>query len=87
MVKAWDRLAPAAADGSFVGLLEQQSRKRSPGKAGPLARRLTQVDAVILDELGYLPFPESGGALLFHLVSQLYERTSLIITTHLSFSE
>lgn len=70
-----------------VDLVNQLEKEKQLGKAGNLAKQLVPMDAVILDELGYLPFPDAGGTLLFHLVSKLYEKTSLIITTNLNFAE
>ena len=72
---------------STVDLVNALEHEKLMGKAGRIAVSLSRLDLVVLDELGYLPFSQAGGALLFHLLSKLYEHTSVLITTNLTFAE
>jgi DNA replication protein DnaC len=72
---------------STVDLANALEQEKAQGKAGRIAASLLRLDLVVLDELGYLPFSQAGGALLFHLLSRLYEHTSVMITTNLDFAE
>lgn len=72
---------------STVNLVEALEREKDKGEAGRIAANLMRIDADMLDELRDLPFSQTGGALLFHLLSMLCERTSVMVKTNPTFDD
>jgi DNA replication protein DnaC len=72
---------------NLVDLANQLEIEKSNNRAGKLAQQIEKLDLLVLDELGYMPFSKNGGQLVFHLLSKVYEKTSVIITTNLTFAE
>jgi len=72
---------------NLVDLTNKLEQEKSEGRTGRLVEQIGKIDLLILDELGYLPFSKNGGQLLFHLLSKIHGKTSIVITTNLSFGE
>jgi DNA replication protein DnaC len=72
---------------NLVDLVNQLEQEKAAGRSGRLSEKLLGYDLIVIDEIGYLPFSQSGGQLLFHLIGKLYENTSLLITTNLAFAD
>jgi hypothetical protein len=78
---------PGGASSTWSTLVNQLEQEKAAGRSGRLSEKLLRHDLIVIDELGYLPFSQSGGQLLFHLISKLYENMSLLITTNLAFAD
>ena len=68
-------------------LVLKLSEARKQGSLEKLVKELQKQDLLILDEWGYVLIDRDGSQMLFRIISDSYERKSLILTTNLEFSK
>jgi DNA replication protein DnaC len=68
-------------------LVETLELKHLEGRSSHFRKALMKYDLLIIDEIGYIPFSQTGSELLFNVIAECYEKQSLMITTNLQFKE
>ena len=85
--RTWPSSTGVSAKTNLSMSLNQLEQEKAAGRSGRLSENLLRYDLIVIDELGYLPLSQPGGQLLFHLISKLYENTSLLTTANLAFAD
>ena len=67
-------------------LVNRLAEAKRSGELSSFTAKLSKAELLIFDEWGYVPLERVGAQLLFELVSECYERKSIIINTNIEFS-
>ncbi len=70
-----------------AALVNQLNESKAKGELKRFMKQIEKADLLICDEWGYVPFEKEGSQLLFQVISECYERRSVILTTNLEFSK
>src|SRR5579859_652618 len=72
---------------NVAGLVNDLIKAQQEYQLSRVMNQICKHELIVLDELGFIPFTQTGAQLLFQLCSALYERVAVIVTTNLRFAD